>query len=467
MNEIDPEARRRRERARQEGIWRYLTIQDAAGPALTGRQRGAVVRRIVAETAADGFGNPRRVSRPTVERWLRAYRSGGLAALTPAPRQVTPRTDPQVLEQAAALKAQVPARTAEQVRRILLTTCGWSPSAKTLQRHFRRLELAGPGGGPAAFGTFEAAGPNDLWTGDGLHGPVIEGRKCYLFCFIDDHSRAVMAACWGRSEGIVALSRALRPALAARAVPSRIFVDNGSAFCDAALVRACACLGIKITHSTPYRPQGKGKIERFFETVRGQFLVEAAAFPDLTLAQLNSRFTAWVEQRYHHTVHSSTGVTPLQRWMAAAPYPTASPAQLAEAFRWEETRKVRKNATVSLFGVSYCVPGHLAGATVQLVFDPFDLGVLDVRRGGQPQGLAVPLVIGPHVHPKAAAAARADDPPPPPAIDYLAAVEEEYRAATRRRINYAALTGPAAGDGTAGSGGDQDSRDQDSREEMP
>jgi hypothetical protein len=156
--------------------------------------------------------------------------------------------------------------------------------------------------------------------------------------------------------------------------------------------------------------------------------------------------------------------------MAAAPYPTASPAQLAEAFRREETRKVRKNATVSLFGVVYCVPGHLAGATVQLVFDPFDPGMLQARRGGQPQGLAVPLVIGPHVHPKAAAAARADDPPPPPAIDYLAAVEEEYRAATRRRINYAALTGD--GDGEAGGDGDkgshhEDSRDEDSREEMP
>ena len=149
--------------------------------------------------------------------------------------------------------------------------------------------------------------------------------------------------------------------------------------------------------------------------------------------------------------------------MAAAPYPTASPAQLAEAFRWEETRKVRKNATVSLFGVLYCVPGHLAGATVQLIFDPLDLGVLDVRRGGQPQGPAVPLVIGPHVHPKAAAAARADEPPPPPARDYLAAVQEEYRAATRRRINYAALTGD--GDSNGGGRGDRDRGRGESRQD--
>jgi len=98
---------------------------------------------------------------------------------------------------------------------------------------------------------------------------------------------------------------------------------------------------------------------------------------------------------------------------------------------------------------------------VQLVFDPFDLGVLDVRRGGQPQGLAVPQVIGPHVHPKAAAAARADDPPPPPAIDYLAAVQDEYRAATRRRINYAALTGDSDGGGPG-----QSPQDGDGDEEM-
>src|SRR5260370_30585673 len=100
-----------------------------------------------------------------------------------------------------------------------------------------------------------------------------------------------MAACWGRSEGIVALSRALRPALAARAVPSRIFVDNGSAFCDAAPARACACPGVKITHSTPYRPPGKGKIQRFFETFRGQFLGPAAPFPAPPPAPLQTRVT--------------------------------------------------------------------------------------------------------------------------------------------------------------------------------
>ncbi len=74
-------------------------------------------------------------------------------------------------------------------------------------------------------------------------------------------------------EDTVRLAAALRPALASRGVPDRIYVDNGSAFVDAWLLRACAVLGIKLTHSTPGRPQGRGKIERLFRTDREQFLV--------------------------------------------------------------------------------------------------------------------------------------------------------------------------------------------------
>jgi putative transposase len=124
------------------------------------------------------------------------------------------------------------------------------------------------------FGRFEAARCNELWTGDALHGPVICGRKTYLFAFLDDRSRAVMAARFGFSEDTVRLAAALRPALASRGVPERIYVDNGSAFVDSWLLRACASLGIQLVHSTPGRPEGRGKIERFFRTVRDQFLVE-------------------------------------------------------------------------------------------------------------------------------------------------------------------------------------------------
>ena len=166
-----------------------------------------------------------------------------------------------MLELAAALKRENPARTAAQVMRVLRASGGWSPSERTLQRHFVRLELTTrpDGSPPPVFGRFEAARPNEIWTGDALHGPVIGGRKTYLFAFIDDHSRLITGHRFGHAEDTVRLAAALRPALASRGIPERIYVDNGSAFVDAWLLRACAVLGVKLTHSTPGRPQGRGK----------------------------------------------------------------------------------------------------------------------------------------------------------------------------------------------------------------
>ena len=157
----------------------------------------------------------------------------------PSPARVTPRTPAEVLELAVALKREKPARTATQITRILRAQAGWAPSDRTLQRHFARLELDRDlEAEPQAFGRFEATRCNELWTGDALHGPVICGQKAYLFAFLDDRSRAVMAARFGFSEDTVRLAAALRPALASRGVPEGIYVDNGSAFVDSWLLRA-------------------------------------------------------------------------------------------------------------------------------------------------------------------------------------------------------------------------------------
>jgi putative transposase len=261
-----------------------------------------------------------------------------------------------------------------------------------------------------------------------------------------------MAARWGYFEDSVRLAAALRPALAARGVPESIYVDNGSAFVDAALKRAAARLGIKITHSTPGRPQGRGKIERFFGVVREQFLVEigdGAGTRDL--ADLNRLFTAWYETVYHARPHGETGQPPMDRWLAGAPFPTPSAAQLREAFLWAETRLVRKDATIKLFGGAYETDPVLAGRRVECVFDPFDLTVVEVRWNGKPYGLAKPQQIRRHSHPKA----RPEDPAgPPPAtgIDYLGIIAAEHQEAARRhRIRYDALA-----DGEQSPGGGQE-----------
>jgi putative transposase len=437
--------RRRADRAQQVALFRYQMIREAADPALSTRQRGRLVRELASCARPGPFGDPVSVSRPTIDRWIRAWRAGGFDALVPPPRQVTPRTDAETLELAAALKREKTGRTAAQVERILRAHCGWSPSVRTLQRHFERLELATrpDGCAPVTSGRFEAARPNELWCGDALHGPQVAGRKTFLFCFLDDHSRAVMAARWGYFEDTVRLAAALRPALAARGLPETIYIDNGSAFADAALKRAAARPGIKITHSAPGKPQGRGKIERFFRTVREEFLVEIGDGARISgLAELNKLFTAWAETIYHTRCHSETGQPPIERWLAGAPFPTPSAARLREAFLWAEQRIVHaKTATVKLFGGVYEVDAALAGRRVELVFDPFDLATVEVRWNGKPCGLAVPQQIRRHAHPKARPETPAA-PPRPTGIDYLGIIAAEHQAAQRRRINYGALAGP-------------------------
>ena len=448
------EDRKRAARAEQVALFRYQLIREAADPGLSTRQRGRLVRELAVRAHPGPFGDPVVVSRATIDRWIRAWNAGGFAALAPPARQVTLRTDAQVLELAAGLKREKPARTAAQVQRILRATCGWSPSARTLQRHFGRLELTTRPDGqpPQAFGRFQAERPNELWTGDALHGPKIAGRKAYLFCFLDDHSRAVMAARWGYFEDSVRLAAALRPALAARGVPVSIYVDNGSAFVDAALKRAAARLGIKITHSAPGRPQGRGKIERFFRIVREQFLVEIGDGTGVKdLAALNALFTAWYETVYHARPHGETGQPPIEQWQAGAPFPVPAAAQLREAFLWAEWRMVRKDATIRLFGGVYETGPELAGRKVELVFDPFDMSVIEVRWNGVLCGMAVPQHIRRHSHPKARPETPAG-PPPETGIDYLAVIAAEHNAARAQRIRYDALdtgTQPAAGQETA------------------
>ncbi|MCZ4103732.1 DDE-type integrase/transposase/recombinase [Streptomyces sp. H10-C2] len=456
MSKKDDEQATRLERARSIGLFRYMLIREAADPTLTSRQRGKLVRQLASQEHTDADGRTVRITRWTLDRWILDWRQGGFDALVPSARQSQPRTPPEVFELAAALKKENPDRTAAQVRRILRAQLGWAPDERTLQRMFHRtglVALRAPKES-AVFGRFEAARPNEIWTGDALHGPRIDGRKTYLFAFVDDHSRAVVGHRWGFAEDTVRLAAALRPALAARGVPQYIYVDNGSAFVDSWLLRACAKLGIKLVHSTPGRPEGRGKIERFFRTVNGEFTVEIASGTGEVgreikdLAEMNRLFTAWVEQTYHRRVHSETKMPPLERWMAGAPFPVPAPADLAEAFRWSEYRSVGKTATVSLHGNRYQVDPHLAGRKVELVFDPFDLTFLRVRVDGQDAGTALPFQITRHSHPKARPEVPADEPRPTTGIDYLGLIDAAHSAELGEKINYAALgwDGPASVD---------------------
>jgi len=427
-------------KSRDIALHRYVLIREAADPSISPSERGELVRSLAAVEHLGPDGCYVKVSRPTLDRWIRAWRAGGFDALAPKPRRSVPVIPRELLDLAADLKREAPRRTAVQIAEIIKASRGRAPSARTIQRHFAMtgLNRTADGRPPKAFGRFEALAPNDLWTGDALHGPVVAERKSYLFAYIDDHSRLLPGYRWGFAEDTLRLEAALRAGLAARGVPRGMYVDNGSAYSSRWLERACGVLGIRLVHSKPGEPAGRGKIERFFATVRQEFLVEIHLRGAADIAEMNSLFAAWVETIYHRRVHSETRQTPLERFMAAGTPVLPTPADLHEAFLWSEWRSVTKTATVNLFANSYEVDQALVGAKVELLFDPFDMASIRVRCRGREMGTAVPLVIGRHVHPKAKA-----DPTPPPVpktgIDYLKMIEARHLEETRRRISYSGL----------------------------
>ncbi len=431
-----------RDRATEVALFRYALIREAADPALSTRQRGRLVREIAAGTHSHPDGTQLSVGRSTLDEWIRAWRSGGFEALKPKARALSPKVPDDVLHLAEALKREDPARTAAHVCELLGVSCGWAPNERTIQRHFRRIGLTRQAltNSTRAFGRFEARRPNELWVGDALHGPIVAGHKAILFAFVDDHSRLVAGHRWGTAEDTLRAEAALRRGLVSRGVPEAVYLDNGSPFVSAQLLRACASLRVRLIHSRPHRPEGRGKIERFFRTVRDQFLVEVAHTSVTDVAHLNALFGAWVETVYHRNVHSETGQTPLERFSAGATgLRYATTEELHEAFLWSEHRSVTKTATVSLHSNTYEVDAALVGRKVELVFDPFDLTRIEVRWSGRSMGMAVPHKIGRHAHPAARPEPGVDPPPPTTGIDYLRLIEARADAELGQRTSYAGI----------------------------
>jgi len=331
----------------------------------------------------------------TLREWCQHYRSHNLEGLLPKTRKDKgkPRAIPQaVLDQAKKLREELPSRSAETIADLLGEPGAKPVSASTLNYHFRNSGLKRlASGDPKAFRRFEHPHPNACWQSDMSDGIWLPDptdpqrlRKCYLHAFLDDHSRLVPHAQFYWRESLPALEDCFRQAIAKRGIPSMVYWDNGSAFRAQQLRRMAARLGIEIIFATPYSPEGKGKIERFFGVVKAIFYPEAKAAGISTLEELNRFFWAWLERHHALKVHSETKETPIDRWEAGREkIRFATPVEIAETFLWEEERFVRKTGTVTLAANHYPVDSALIGQRVIVRFDPFDLTEVRVVHRGR------------------------------------------------------------------------------------
>lgn len=381
------------------GVFRFGLIAPALHRTHSGTATDYFKRATEADLDVPHVG-PVRYKPETLRRWLSDYRAGGFDALIPQPRSdvgqhrvITPLVEVRI----RALLAAHPRMAATVVRDRLVaegTITTTSPSVSVIKRFIRRHGLRVPPPTPDGHHSFSKGDPNELWTLDFMHGPRVGGLKATprLLAMIDDASRFVVLGLFLRSESYADLAPALVDAFVRHGVPLAIYCDNGAAFATRDLALACARLDVALIHSRPYLPQGRGKIERFFLTVRRRFLdvLDAAALT--SLEALNTAFASWLDSDYHRRVHSSLQVTPLARFLdSKRPKRWVSRQEIDLHFYRTLKRRVRSDCTVSVDGVRYEVPAEWVGLTVELRHPVDDPRALTLFAAGSPTALLKPL----------------------------------------------------------------------------
>ena len=189
-----------------------------------------------------------------------------------------------------------------------------------------------------------------------------------------------------------------------RGVPRKLYVDNGPAFRSNHLAYIAAALQINLIHAKPFSPQGKGKIERFFRTVRASFLydelVSELSETNHPLMELNERLSVWIMDRYHQRTHSSTSETPLERFKNGIQMVRAAPDDLTDYFRKAVMRTVTKDRVVHLDGKLYETPVDLIGERVELLYHDDDNPDVEARFDGKSYGILRPVDPGINVRVK-------------------------------------------------------------------
>jgi len=334
--------------------------------------------------------------------WPLRYRRGRFEALAPQPRRDRGQSrtiTPQLADLIERLKRENPHRTGTTLLREVALSSGQGTaglSASTLYRFLKqrglsaRQLLALP-----AHKKFEAQHANQIWQSDVLYGPYVQRpgggkRQAFLHATLDDASRLIPHAQFYADQGLDTFLDCLRQAVAARGLPVRLYVDNAKVYRSSQLARIAASLGILIVHTPPYQPEGRGKIERFFRSVREQFLANLDLKQTLTLDDLNQRLWAWIDNAYHSTEHSALGTTPLLRWQRDIEHIRQLPpaTDLRRLFFHRLDRVVRRDSTFLLQSRFYEAPPDLAGQTIEVRFDPLDPASVEIYFQGQPQGTA-------------------------------------------------------------------------------
>lgn len=355
-------------------------IETALGDSIAAR-----IKAVSQMTFTDEDGDPRSFTWRTIQTWYSRYKKHGATVLdtnTRSDKGKIRKVNVELLaDSIAAIRPKLHGTKPNKamVYRLcieagLITRNQVAPNTfSRLVQHYELLkpELEATHKVRMAFAKAHA---NELWQGDTLFGPYLKGPAGHpvpskLIAFIDDASRVCVHGQFFPEENTATLIEALRSAFYKRGVPDALYVDNGSIYCSKEIIQICARVGT-LLHHTPVRDgAAKGKIERFFRTVREQFLSRTLDLSSIDA--LNRQFTCWVEEHYNAQTHSILGMTPLDRFALDRRRLRFLPPNQTndELFFVEEDRHVRADNTFSFKGRRYEAPRHLPERTIQIRFD--------------------------------------------------------------------------------------------------
>jgi transposase InsO family protein len=339
----------------------------------------------------------RRYMPHTFKKWLKNYRRKGFDALMPKEREdkgQTRKITPQLALDIKEAMDSYSFLSGAALYRLLVSEGKirvGGINEGTLRKYIkdnRLRELAATSSeAPGARKKFEKEHINELWIADCMHGPYLKlqgqprQHKVFLLAAIDDHSRMICARGWFSHENSTALENALKEGFSRFGLPKILYCDNGSIFSNSHLQLACAKLGIALIHSKPYDSPSRGKIERFFRTVRDKFLSTLHIDEINDLAQLNRQFEHWLEKEYHKNFHKGIEETPMDRFMRdiqKTHIKRVSQEELDTAFQIIIYRRVKNDATVSINSALYQCPPEFIGRKIQIRYptdSPQDLTI--------------------------------------------------------------------------------------------
>jgi putative transposase len=368
-------------------LFRFSVI----GSLISGELTWGDLKRRIRELCERRYSIPNskrsRIAAGTIEDWLHAYRATGIEGLKPKARSDSGsvrKLAADVAEAIIARKKEAPRMSVKAIVRELAVQNKLRPYQVALSTVYRYLALKLPRAAATASGKeqkrFSHRFPNDCWQSDCMHGPYIKtqdgkARKTYLIAFLDDCTRLIVGARFFFSEATVHIKALLREAVLTYGIPGKLYLDNGRNFCAEDLQLACARMKCALIHTAPYYPEAKGKIERFFRTVRDGFLAPLRQVT--TLDDLNGAFQTWLHEEYNRSPHSSLdGKTPLNAFLANAENRLRRlPAHIdpAELFCRKESRLVARDATFRVNNVLYETEEQLIGRRIDVLYDRDDL----------------------------------------------------------------------------------------------